>query len=172
MRTSGELLVEVRHALGWTLHDLAQRSSTSAPTLSNYEHHRKEPRVSTTDRILEVCGYRLRLEVVPLELDRATTRKDRRSLAMHRIVARKLIDDPEMVRSAAHRNLRTLRQADADERASDYLDEWARLLDAPIDALVETLVSERQSARDLRQVSPFAGVLTPAERQRIIAAVR
>ena len=65
-----------------------------------------------------------------------------------------------------------MRRADTDGRAASYLDEWAHLLDGPTDTLVETLTSERQSARDLRQVSPFAGVLSQDERLRIIDAVR
>jgi transcriptional regulator with XRE-family HTH domain len=172
MRTAGALLVEVRQALGLTLGEVAQRSGTSAPTLSNYERGRKEPRLTTLARILEATGFQLRLELVPAGLDRALTRKDRRSLAMHRLVAARLVTEPDAVRSTANRNLATLRQADTERRAAGYLDEWVHLLDGPTDALVETLTSERQSARDLRQVSPFAGVLSTAERLRIIEAVR
>lgn len=172
MRTAGELLAEVRQSLGLTLSDVAQRAATSAPTLSNYERAHKEPRVTTLARIFEATGYRLRLEAVPVGFDRALTRKDRRSLAMHRLVASKLVTEPDAVRSAASRNLATLRQADTERRAAGYLDEWVHLLDGPPDALVETLTSERQSARDLRQVSPFAGVLSTTERLRIIEAVR
>lgn len=172
MRDVGELLAEVRHAQGTSLSQLAERSGTSAPTLSNYEHGRKEPRLTTLARILESTGQSLRLEVVPRDLDRPLTVKDRRSLAMHRLVASRLLDTEDEVRAKAERNLRTLRRADADGRAASYLDEWAHLLDGPTDTLVETLTSGRQSARDLRQVSPFAGVLTQDERQRIIKAIR
>ncbi len=172
MRDIGELLAEVRHAQGTSLSDLAERSGTSAPTLSNYERGRKEPRLATLARILESTGQSLRLVIVPRGLDRPLTTKDRRSLAMHRSVASRLLAEPDEVRSKAQRNLLALRQADADGRAAAYLDEWAHLLDGPTDTLVETLTSERQSARDLRQVSPFAGVLSQDERLRIIDAVR
>lgn len=172
MRDIAELLAEVRMSLGLTLTELGDRSGTSAPTLSNYERGRKEPRFSTAVRILESTGYRLRLEAVPVDVDRPLTRKDRRSLAMHRLVASKLLADPDSVRSRAWRNLETLGEANADGRASAYLQAWHRLLDGPTDALIDTLTSERQSARDLRQVSPFAGTLTEQERRRIIASIR
>ena len=172
MRDIGELLAEVRHAQGTSLSDLAERSGTSAPTLSNYERGRKEPRLATLARILESTGQSLRLVIVPRGLDRPLTTKDRRSLAMHRSVASRLLAEPDEVRSKAQQNLLALRRADVDGRAAAYLDEWAHLLDGPTDTLVETLTSERQSARDLRQVSPFAGVLSQHERLRIIHAVR
>lgn len=91
---------------------------------------------------------------------------------MHRLVAARLLEAPESMRALADRNLAKLREVDAGGHAAVYLDEWDRLLSGPSDALVETLTSERQSARDLRQVSPFAGALSPAERQRIIETVR
>jgi transcriptional regulator with XRE-family HTH domain len=172
VRDLSELLTEVRQSVGLTLAELGQRSGTSAPTLSNYERGRKEPRFATVARILESSGHRLRLEAVPIGLDRPLTRKDRRSMAMHRLVAAKLLADPEAVRMKAGRNLSTLREANADGHATAYLEEWARLLDGPADALIDTLTSERQSARDLRQVSPFAGTLSEEERRRIIRSVR
>lgn len=172
MRDIGELLAEVRLSSGLTLAELGDRASTSAPALSNYERGRKEPRFATAVRILESAGYRLRLEAVPIGIERPLTRKDRRSLAMHRLVASKLLADPGSVRSRARQNLATLWTADADGHASAYLEAWTRLLDGPADALIDTLTNERQSARDLRQVSPFAGTLTDAERRRIIASIR
>ncbi len=171
MKRLSEILAEVRQASGLTLAELGARSGTSAPTLSNYERGRKEPRLATAQRILEAAGYRLRLEVVPAGIDRPLTRKDRRSLAMHRLVAAKLLTDPNTVRSTARRNLATLRKADADDHARPYIDEWKRLLDGPTDVVVDVLTSEAQTARDLRQVSPFAGVLADDERRRILRAV-
>jgi len=172
MRNVGELLAEVRQSLGLTLAELGHLSGTSAPTLSNYERGTKEPRLTTAARILESAGYRLRLAAVPIEIDRPLTRKDRRSLAMHRLVASKLLSNPDVVRAKARQNLETLGRADADGHASAYVEAWDRLLDGPLDALIDTLTSERQSARDLRQVSPFAGTLADHERRRIIARVR
>lgn len=37
---------------------------------------------------------------------------------------------------------------------------------------MEVLTSTTQYAREMRQNSPFGGVLTPAERERVLAAFR
>ena len=52
--------------------------------------------------------------------------------------------------------------------ASCYADDWQRLLDTGLDAVCAVLEeSDDERCRDLRRVSPFAGVLTSAERWRI-----
>ena len=49
------------------------------------------------------------------------------------------------------------------------LREWRRLLDTtPLPELLTLLRSPSEKAARLRQSSPFAGVLTPAERQAIL----
>ena len=48
--------------------------------------------------------------------------------------------------------------------ASDLLDEWERLLQGSPDALVDALVNPGLHYRDLRHVTPFAGVLSASER--------
>ena len=100
------------------------------------------------------------------------TREDRRSLALHRVIADRLLADPEAVITKARRNLRVMRRANADGSASRWFDEWERHLDGPVAGIVEVLVSHDQAARDLRQVTPFAGVLTDEERRAIYAGQR
>jgi len=159
----------VRVSSGLTLDELATRAGTSAPTLSDYERGTKEPRLSTVRRILEAAGHDLRLTVEPRGTTPAMTRKDRRSLALHRAVAAKLIADPDRLLSLARDNLDRLRAVHDDGSADRYFAAWAALLDGPLDALLEVLTSERQHARDLRQTSPFAGALADVERQRILS---
>jgi transcriptional regulator with XRE-family HTH domain len=155
-----------------TLEDLAARSGTSAPTLSNYERGQKEPRFSTLERIVAATGHELRLEALPSRVRRPLTRKDRRSLALHRLVAARLAADPDAVIGRASKNLDHLREVHDDGSADRYLDAWEALLRGPLDDLLDALTSERQSARDLRNVSPFAGVLGDDERRRILGSVR
>lgn len=49
---------------------------------------------------------------------------------------------------------------------------WRSLLDQPHDVLAAALVRDDEAMRNLRQNTPFAGVVTPAERWRIIRDVR
>jgi hypothetical protein len=89
---------------------------------------------------------------------------DRRSLALHDAVAAKLEARPELLEVARA----NLRRWPPDNRAA-ALDEWARLLDTlSLPALIVLLRASDERATRLRQSSPFAGVLTPQERQAIL----
>lgn len=95
---------------------------------------------------------------------------DARSLALHALIARKIADDPGLL-EVARRNLARWRARDP-ERAPDYLDDWSRILDKPADRVAGFITSLSPEAVRLRQSSPFAGILTPAERKRIYDAFR
>jgi hypothetical protein len=49
----------------------------------------------------------------------------------------------------------------------DYVLEWERLLALPLEQLCDAIVDRSERARALRQVSPFAGVLSARERWAI-----
>jgi hypothetical protein len=100
------------------------------------------------------------------------TRKDRVSLAIHYLVAKRLLTDEARVRARAVRNLATMRKANRDGSASTYLEEWERLLQGPLEPLLATLTSLTHRARDLRNVTPFARVIPEAQRRELIRAIR
>ncbi len=90
---------------------------------------------------------------------------DERSLALHEAVAVKLEADPQLL-EVARANLK--RWLAAGDQAP--LREWQHLLDTlPLPQLLQLLRSRDERAARLRQSSPFAGVLTPAERQAILS---
>ena len=92
---------------------------------------------------------------------------DRRSLALACLVADKLERQPELLDLARHNLERWMAQTEgAPLRAHT---EWRELLDrlSP-SALLEMLRSDTEEARRLRQSSPFAGLLSPQERWRIL----
>ena len=88
------------------------------------------------------------------------------SLVYHRAVAELLVGSPEPVLSRARRNLARL-AARHHGGARRYLDRWNVLVNGPREDLIAALTGEGEAERDLRQCSPFAGVLTPAERWRL-----
>ncbi len=137
--------------------------------MAAYERGSKEPRLSTLRRLLEAAGMRLELNYVPVSAERLAglTREERRSLALHRAIVARLAADPEGVLAKARRNLAVMRRANEDRSADPWLGEWGRLLRGPIPPVVEVLVSPSQRARDLRQVTPFAGVLSDEERRAV-----
>ena len=53
-----------------------------------------------------------------------------------------------------------------------YADEWESVLDRPLREIRRVLTSDDLQARDHRQSSPFAGLLTEPERRRILEEIR
>ena len=148
---------ELRRRASLTQSQLASAAGTSQPTIAAYEAGTKSPTLRTLERLASAAGLEAVVEYVP-----PLTREDRHSLGLHRAIADRLARDPGRVRSHARQNLARMRTANPG--AHRLLREWARLLDGPLDALLDTLVDPRQHARDLRQVTPFAGVLAARER--------
>ena len=90
---------------------------------------------------------------------------DERSLALHEAVAARLEAEPQLL-EVARANLKRWLAA----RPAAALREWQRLLDSlPLPQLVQLLRSPEEEAARLRQSSPFAGILSRAERQAILS---
>lgn len=94
-------------------------------------------------------------------------RAERRSLAYHRALAQRL--DRPMIDDALHLLWQWRDQGKVDPR---YAEQWEDVLDKPLAEVRRILSEESASARDLRQNSPFAGMLSEPERRKILAAVR
>jgi excisionase family DNA binding protein len=93
------------------------------------------------------------------------TRDQLRSLWLSHAVAGRLVENPEKVLERARRNLQGMVASSARGATRIWLREWALLLEGPIENVLEVLTSRTPRARELRQNSPFAGVLTDAERR-------
>jgi len=93
-----------------------------------------------------------------------------RSLLLAHAVAGHLVVDPGPTRDLARQSLARMQAASQRGSARVWLDEWAKLLNAPLPDPLLALTSPAQRSRELRQHSPFTGVLTDAERTRILAA--
>ena len=92
------------------------------------------------------------------------SRLEERSLAMHRVIARKLLADPALV-DQARENLRRWRRIG--DNTSLALVEWETILSGPVDELAQFLAAPSETATRLRQSSPFCGILSEAERRDI-----
>jgi hypothetical protein len=86
-----------------------------------------------------------------------------RSLAYHRVIAKRL--RRPMVGEARHTLLRWREQGRIDPR---YAERWEQILDRPLPEIRRALISEDQVSDDLRQNSPFAGMLSEPERRRTL----
>jgi transcriptional regulator with XRE-family HTH domain len=154
------VILDLRRQAGLTQAELARVAGTSQPTIAAYESGRKSPMLNTLSRIARAAG----LEAVVI-FPPAMTREDRRSLALHRAIADHLTADPANTLDHARHNLTVMR--DRNPLADELLTEWDNILTRPVDAIVNAMLDASQRARDLRKVTPFAGVLGPEERARI-----
>jgi excisionase family DNA binding protein len=97
------------------------------------------------------------------------TRDQLRSLWLSHAVAARLVTEPSKVLHHARANLERMLSSSARGSAKVWLEQWKQLLDGPIEDVLEALTSRSPRSRELRQNSPFAGVLTDAERREILA---
>lgn len=166
-RGRAAILIRLARAqAGLSQAELARRAGTSQPHVAAYEAGYREPTFPTLLRLLGAAGAGL--DVKLCRRAEAMTREELRSLRLHEVIAARVITDPDRIIAHARANLRRMRHANPDRSAEPYFDRWERLLRGPVHRIVAALVSDDQSSRDLRQVTPFAGVLSDDERREIL----
>lgn len=104
--------------------------------------------------------------VEPVSLHRLA---EERSRVLHALIAVRLMTEPTLVERARAR-------VDGWRRtglvATPYVEGWSALLGAPLDVLAAFLTDSSERARELRQVSPFAGAVDPRTRWSVWKRVR
>lgn len=155
----------LREQAALTQAGLAQAGGTSQPTIAAYEGDRKSPTIGTVQRLAGAVGLDAALAYHP-----PLTREDRRSLELHRAIASRLRADPEGVLAQARRTLPRMMARTGG--SSQALREWDVLLDRPLEALLPLLTDPSPWARELRHMTPFAGVLSAAERAEVYTGFR
>ena len=95
---------------------------------------------------------------------------DARSLAMHVLIAAKIRRDPTLL-DRARRNIQRWRERSAGSPAP-WLREWSLVLSRPWPAIAAIISDMTPRSTRLRQSSPFAGILSAAERRRVYEAFR
>ena len=156
---------QLRSEAGVTQSDLAARAGTSQPTIALYESGTKSPTLATLQRLADSLGLELAVTFVP-----RMTREDRRSLAYHSAVTGILKHSPAVTLARAKRNLEKAEELHPD--AKNLWDRWRRWLRLPIHELISNMLDPGLEARDMRQVSPFAGILDASERARVLRNFR
>ena len=125
--------------------------------------------------LTRVIRERQRASIQTVDFDRLLPRPPRKrthrvpelqSLAYHRLVAERLDDG---VVDAARERLRRWRGEDRIHPR--WADAWERILAFPLPRLRAAIGADSVRARELRQSSPFAGIITEQERQRLRRAV-
>jgi excisionase family DNA binding protein len=97
------------------------------------------------------------------------TREEEKSLRLHQALLTRMLTEPNAVLLKARNNLdRWHSMHRRDGMTVRYLEEWQRVLDSGLDAIVDVIISPSQEARELRQNSPFAGVLPNETRLQVL----
>jgi excisionase family DNA binding protein len=96
------------------------------------------------------------------------TRDQLKSLWLHLAVAGNLVADPETVLRKATENLERLLAQHRGTMTEIWLLLWQQKLNDGPGAVIKTLTSEDPEAVELRQNSPFAGVLSQPQRRQVL----
>lgn len=90
---------------------------------------------------------------------------EERSLALHREVARRLEERPELLEIARARVEAWCREGGA---AAPWARRWRELLQGSVAEVTAVITDDSEEARGLRQCSPFAGIIDPRTRWEIL----
>ncbi|MER7275560.1 helix-turn-helix domain-containing protein [Dactylosporangium sp. NPDC000244] len=98
------------------------------------------------------------------------TRDQFKALWLHRAVAGRLVSAPDAVLARAAENLERLSVVHPNGMTAFWLDRWRSLVRNGAEAVLERLTATDAEATELRQNSPFAGVLKEEDRQAVLTA--
>jgi len=169
METSA-IVRQLRQRTGLSQRGLAELAGTSGPTVADYEAGRKEPRLSTLDRFAEATGAALELRFVPTRHERALQRQRNLRLAIAAATAVRVQERWPDATELAEGQLAAMERTMRGDSAVRWIDTWRRAITAGPKAVRHTLLRDDEEGDDLRQVAPFAGMLSDAERRIVLAA--
>lgn len=109
-------------------------------------------------------------ERVSLSQGGPMTEDQLRSLWLGRVIAAKVALDPEG--SLAKAQATALRFLAKEPHGARWLNDWLGLIERGPETVMRALTSTSPLSRELRQNSPFAGLLSDGERRQAIAAFR
>ena len=92
-----------------------------------------------------------------------------RSIEMHRLIADKIRHDPQLL-DKARRTVSRWRDTQTFSKKSleFYVVEWETILSWPVEDILSFLTDPSEKAVQLRQDTPFAGVLSSQERWQFL----
>ena len=140
-------------------------ASTTQSAIAAYETGAKSPTLRTIENLAGSQGLEMVATYVP-----RLTREDHRSLAFHRAIADILRETPTAALSRARRNLTKLTRMHPGAKV--LFDAWKAWLALPLEELIANMLNPLPQAREMRQVSPFSGLLNARQRARVLREFR
>ncbi|WFE94127.1 helix-turn-helix domain-containing protein [Micromonospora sp. WMMD987] len=102
----------------------------------------------------------------------ALTREQLKSLWLHQAVAGALVADPDGVLGRAGENLDRLLRQHRGTMTEVWLRRWQGKINEGVGSVLRALTSEDLEAVELRQNSPFAGVLSQPQRRKVLESFK
>jgi hypothetical protein len=99
-------------------------------------------------------------------------RENLKSIALHKAVVVKLRENPEFVLQKANSNLLKTEKKVTGKSGASWIYDWKNALNGSVENLVKFMLDTSEYANSLRQVSPFAGVLSNKERMTAINSIK
>jgi excisionase family DNA binding protein len=115
--------------------------------------------------------YVRRSDVLAL-VSRRPVREQEQSRWLHAAVAGHMVADPDTVLGRARANLDRFGAVHAGTMAAYWLGLWRDALDEGPDRVLGILVSDAAEAAEMRQNSPFTGILPADERRAVLESFR
>jgi excisionase family DNA binding protein len=115
--------------------------------------------------------YVRRSDVLALT-DRSPMRDQEQSRWLHLAIAGHLVQEPDFVLARARENLGRFSEVHAGTMTEHWLDLWRKTIDSGPSGVLNALVSDTPEARELRQNSPFTGILSLEERKTVLNSFR
>lgn len=164
----GQVLRQVMRTTRTTQSGLARVSGVRQPTISQMLSGKVGMSDEQLDRLLSCMGHRL--EVVRRPVVPQLTRSETRSWRLHRQLSSHLTHESlKTWLPKIERNLRRLRSGVQGEPHATNLDEWERLVDdRDLPALHRVLTGLDRHSIEMREVSPWGGLLPEDERQQVL----
>jgi transcriptional regulator with XRE-family HTH domain len=170
----------LRLSKGISVRELSRRLSVTPGAISQMERSEATGtiRIDTLRRAITALGERLVITTGGHADDSMKSsapfsrREDRVAFELHRAVAQKLIDDPQAVLAVVPENIEKLRRRVLGDLGQQWLEQWQSASRGPVWELIHLMLGEDDNSMELRQNSPFLGVLSQDERLRAIERAR
>jgi transcriptional regulator with XRE-family HTH domain len=156
---------------GTTQSELSRLSGVHQPSISQYLSGRVDMSDDQLDRLLSCMGYRLEVLRRPVVAD--LTRSERRSWRLHLRLSSHLspstLDD---WRPTLTKNLKRLRSSVQGQPHERNLKQWQVLVTSrDLSGIHRVLTGLDIDSIEMREVSPFGGLLSPEERSDVLRQV-
>lgn len=169
---SQDLVRRLRSVSGLSQRAFAARAGTSGPTVAAYESGEKEPRLSTLHRLAKAADLDLDVRLAPADPGaKRRVRRERRSLALAAATAAAVERDFGGAKNLATTNIERMEGVVGTNVARQLLDEWRTTLERGPRSVRKALLDPSDHGHDMRQMTPFAGMLTDGERAAVLAVV-